>query len=131
MLLVVYILTYGSTYAPLGWTLPAEAYTTANRSKGVALATAFLWLCNFAVGVSVPPMVESAGYGTYVFFAVMCFLAGLWAFFFVPETKNRSLEELAVVFKDNSAEEEKELLAQALQSMRRNSAQAVGTGQIE
>ncbi|KAG9770677.1 hexose carrier protein, partial [Aureobasidium melanogenum] len=121
----IYILTYGSTYAPLGWTLPAEAYTTANRSKGVALATACLWLSNFAIGVAVPPMVEDAGYGTYVFFALMCLLAGIWAYLFVPETKGRSLEELAVVFKDNSATQERALLGQALQQARTASVNAV------
>ena len=124
-ILVVYILTYGSTYAPLGWTLPAEDYTTATRSRGVALATACLWLCNFVIGVAVPPMVEGAGYGTYVFFAVFCFAAGVWAYLLVPETKNRALEELAVVFKDPSVQEEKALLAKALSDTKRASRASV------
>lgn len=120
---VVYILTYGSTYAPLGWALPPEVFTNANRAKGVALSTASLWLWNFVIGVSVPPMIESAGYGTYVFFAVMCFLAGVWAYFFVPETKGKSLEELSVAFGDASALEEQEMLREATMAVRRDSIQ--------
>ena len=48
----VYILTYGVSYSPLGWALPSEVFSNAQRSKGVALSTATVWLCNFIVGVS-------------------------------------------------------------------------------
>lgn len=75
-------------------------------------------------------MVQSAGFGTYVFFAVMCCLAGFWAYFLVPETKNRSLEELSIVFKDNSAAEERELLEQTLERTRRSSAIVIGGEEI-
>jgi hypothetical protein len=51
-------------------------------------------------------MIEDIGYGTYVFFAVFCFLAAIFSFFFVPETSNLTLEEIDKLFKDNSAQEE-------------------------
>lgn len=47
----VYILTYGVSYSPLGWALPAEVFSNAQRSKGVAISTATVWLSNFIVGV--------------------------------------------------------------------------------
>lgn len=58
-------------------------------------------------------MIESAGFGTYVFFAVMCFLAGCWAVLLVPETKGLSLEELANVFNDTSGDEEQRMMREA------------------
>lgn len=61
----VYMLVYGVSYCPLGWALPAEVFSTAQRSKGVALSTATVWICNFVIGVAVPPMLEQAGYGKY------------------------------------------------------------------
>lgn len=87
------------------------------------MSTATIWLCNFIVGVSVPPMIESAGFGTYVFFGIMCGLAGVWAYFFVPETKGLTLEELGHVFGDDSGKEEKEVMQVAAMNARRGSAQ--------
>ncbi|WZH40763.1 general substrate transporter [Fusarium acuminatum] len=101
-----FILIYGVSYAPLGWALPAEVFPNASRSKGVALATATVWLFNFIVGVATPPMIESIGFGVYVFFGSWCFLAGAWAFFLVPETKGKTLEQMDDVFGDHAAQEE-------------------------
>lgn len=112
----LFILSYGVSYSPLGWALPAEVYSTATRSKGVALSTCVIWLCDFIVGISVPSMMDNIGYGTYVFFAVMCFLAGVWATLLVPETSGKSLEELDDVFGDTSAQEERDLVAEVIGS---------------
>jgi hypothetical protein len=54
-------------------------------------------------GLITPPLVQNTGYGAYVFFAVFCVLAGIWTYFFVPETKGRTLEQMDHVFKDNSS----------------------------
>lgn len=42
----LFMFFYGVSYSPLGWCLPSEVYSTALRSKGVALATATVWFCN-------------------------------------------------------------------------------------
>ncbi|THY80684.1 hexose carrier protein [Aureobasidium pullulans] len=109
----LFIMIYGVSYAPLGWCLPSEVFPNALRSKGVAVSTATVWLCNFIVGVATPPMLENIGFGTYVFFAVFCFLAGVWAYFLVPETRGRTLEQMDEAFGDTSGQEEKELMKQA------------------
>lgn len=112
----VFILAYGVSYSPLGWALPSEVFSTANRSKGVALASCTVWLCDFVVGISIPSMMENIGYRTYIFFAVMCFLAGVWAILLVPETSGKTLEEMDAVFGDTSGQEERELARQAVYS---------------
>ncbi|KAH0264819.1 hexose carrier protein, partial [Aureobasidium melanogenum] len=109
----LFIMIYGVSYSPLGWCLPSEIFPNALRSKGVAVSTATVWLCNFIVGVATPPMIENIGFGTYVFFAAFCFLAGVWAYFLVPETRGRTLEQMDEAFGDNSGQEEKELMKQS------------------
>ncbi|KAG9516337.1 hexose carrier protein, partial [Aureobasidium melanogenum] len=109
----LFIMIYGVSYSPLGWCLPSEVFPNALRSKGVAVSTATVWLCNFIVGVATPPMIENIGFGTYVFFAAFCFLAGVGAYFLVPETRGRTLEQMDEAFGDNSGQEEKELMKQA------------------
>lgn len=70
-------------------------------------------------------MIENAGYGTYVFFAIMCILAAIWAFFLVPETKGKTLEEMDDVFGDSTAHEEREVMAEVLRSGETRTADAV------
>lgn len=107
----LFILTYGVSYSSLGWALPSEVFSTANRSKGVALSTCTIWLRDFVVGIFVPSMMANIGYGPFIFFAVMCFLVGIWATFLVPETGGKTLEELDEVFEDTSGQEERDLVA--------------------
>ncbi|KAF4546319.1 putative mfs monosaccharide transporter protein [Lasiodiplodia theobromae] len=121
----VYIIAYGVSYSPLAWALPAEVFSNSTRAKGVALSTATVWLCNFIIGVIVPVMIENAGYGTYVFFAIMCILAAIWAFFLVPETKGKTLEEMDDVFGDSTAHEEREVMAEVLRNGETRTADAV------
>ena len=112
----VFILAYGVSYSPLGWALPSEVFSTANRSKGVALESCVVWLCDFVVGISIPSMIENITYRTYIFFAVMCFLAGVWATLLVPETSGKTLEEMDEVFGDTSGQEERALVGEAIQT---------------
>lgn len=37
-------------------------------------------------------------YGTYIIFAAFCAIGGLFVYFCVPETKNKTLEELDIYF---------------------------------
>jgi hypothetical protein len=38
------------------------------------------------------------GYGTFVFFAAFCFLAAIFSYLLVPETANKTLEQLEMDF---------------------------------
>jgi hypothetical protein len=43
-------------------------------------------------------MISDLGYGAYFFFASILVAMGIWAFFFVPETKGITLEEMDALF---------------------------------
>ncbi|RMY17561.1 hypothetical protein D0865_16769, partial [Hortaea werneckii] len=96
----LFIIIFGASYSPLAWALPPEIFPISIRSKGVALSVSINWLSNFIVGIATPPMFENIGFGTYVFFACFCALAALWAFFLVPETMNKTLEQVDEAFGD-------------------------------
>ncbi|KAJ5662691.1 hypothetical protein N7462_011617 [Penicillium macrosclerotiorum] len=104
--LLFYMIAFGGSWGPVPWALPSEIFPSSLRAKGVAISTCSNWLNNFIIGLITPPLVENTGYGAYVFFAVFCLLSGVWTFFFVPETKGRTLEQMDHVFKDNSNEHE-------------------------
>ncbi|CRG84569.1 putative quinate permease [Talaromyces islandicus] len=99
--LFVYMLAFGASWGPVAWALPSEIFPFMLRAKGVALATCSNWLNNFIIGLITPPLVQKTGFGAYVFFAVFCVLSGVWTFLFVPETKERTLDDMDTLFKDN------------------------------
>ena len=76
------------------------------RAKGVALSTCSNWLNNFIIGLITPPLVQNTGFGAYVFFAIFCLISLIWTFYFVPETRGRTLEAMDHVFKDIIGENE-------------------------
>ncbi|KAL8853961.1 MAG: hypothetical protein Q9221_001269 [Calogaya cf. arnoldii] len=105
-LLLFYMLSFGATWGPVPWAMPSEIFPSSLRAKGVALSTCSNWFNNFIIGLITPPLVQNTGFGAYTFFAVFCLLSFVWTFFFVPETRGRTLEQMDHVFKDISSEEE-------------------------
>jgi hypothetical protein len=57
---------------------------------------------NFVIGLTTRDMLASMKYGTYIFFAAFCAGGGLFVWLCVPETKNKTLEELDVYFGGNA-----------------------------
>ncbi|POR36844.1 Uncharacterized protein TPAR_02970 [Tolypocladium paradoxum] len=104
--LLFFMLTYGATWGPIPWAMPAEIFPASLRAKGMAYATMSNWFNNFIIGLITPPLIQNTGYGTYVFFCVFCLFSLIWSYFVVPETNGRTLEQMDDVFKDNTAEEE-------------------------
>lgn len=113
----LYVLTYGCSYGPLAWILPAEVFPSSKRAKGVGAATAMIWLSNFIIGVIVPEMIITIGWGTFLFFGLFCLAAAVFSFFLVPETSNKSLEQIAAIFKDGSGPQETEIQCRIAQEI--------------
>jgi MFS family permease len=103
----VYDVNFSYSFAPIGWVLPSEIFNLANRSKAMSITTSATWMCNFIIGLVTPDMLDTIGYGTYIFFAAFCLLAFAFTYFFVPETRGKSLEDMDVVFGDTAAHDDK------------------------
>ncbi|KAF2742853.1 general substrate transporter [Sporormia fimetaria CBS 119925] len=96
--LFTYIAFFGATWLPLPWLYPAEVNPIKTRAKANAVSTCTNWLFNFAIVMITPVMIDGIGWGTYLFFACTnaCFIPAIY--FFFPETKQRSLEEIDIIF---------------------------------
>lgn len=93
-----YIFFFATTWGPGAWVLIGEIFPLPIRAKGVALSTASNWFWNFVIGFITPYMVD-AEYGNLkakVFFVwgATCTACVVFAYFFVPETKGLSLEQV-------------------------------------
>ena len=47
---------------------------------------------------ALPYIFTSFGYGTWFFFACWMLIASAWAFFFLPETKGVTIEQMDLIF---------------------------------
>lgn len=64
---------------------------------------------NFIVGQVTPDMLTHMKYGTYIFFGALTTLGAAFIWFYFPETKGLSLEEMDILFGSvGTAEREKE-----------------------
>lgn len=102
--LFLYMCFFGATWLPLPWLYPAEISPVKTRARANAISTCSNWLFNFTVVMVTPVMIQHVRWGTYLFFAAMnaSFLPVIWLFY--PETANRSLEEIDLIFAKGYAE---------------------------
>lgn len=96
--LFLYMAAFGAAWLPLPWLYPAELSPIKTRAKANAVSTCSNWLFNFTVVMITPVMVAHIGWGTYLLFAALnaSFIPVIWLFY--PETANRSLEEIDLIF---------------------------------
>ncbi|CAO3588953.1 unnamed protein product [Absidia cylindrospora] len=97
---MIYVCTFGISWACTDWLYVAEIFPLRARAKGMSLAVGSNWLSNFCIGLWTPHMLESIGFGTYVFYAAFNVIAFFIVYFFFVETKGKSLEEIDELFGD-------------------------------
>lgn len=64
----------------------------------MVFTTCVQWLAQFIIVYSNPYMMADITYGTFLFFGASLVLGFLVVFFFMPETKGLSLEEMDILF---------------------------------
>ena len=105
----IYIAGFASTWGPAAWVVCGEIFPLAIRAKALSLCVASNWLWNFGIGYATPYLVNTgpgnAGLGTKVFFiwTGTCFCCAVFAYFFIYETKNLSLEEVDELYAQTTA----------------------------
>ncbi|MBN1542828.1 sugar porter family MFS transporter [candidate division KSB1 bacterium] len=93
--MLLYIACFAFSFGPVVWTLLSEIYPTTVRGTAMSIATFSLWTGTFIIGQTVPWMLENWGPpSTFWLFALMCVPAFLITWKLVPETKNKTLEEI-------------------------------------
>ncbi|KAI0126290.1 general substrate transporter [Xylariales sp. AK1849] len=94
----LFVIHFGYSWGPCAWIIVAEIWPLSSRPYGVSLGASSNWMNNFIVGQVTPDMLQSIGYGTYILFGILTTLGAGFVWFFVPETKRLTLEEMDVIF---------------------------------
>jgi len=101
MSMLVYIAGFALSWGPVTWVLLSEIFPNQIRGKAMAVAVAAQWIANYLVSSTFPflnknpYLVKIFHHGfAYFIYGIMSILAALFVWALVPETKNRSLEQM-------------------------------------
>ena len=95
VLMLVNVMLYSLSLAPLFWVVLSEIYP--NRIRGAAMSIGAMahWLANFALTFSFPTIKENIGWANnFWLYGLICFIGFLVLFRFLPETKGKTLEDI-------------------------------------
>ncbi|KAJ7661540.1 monosaccharide importer [Mycena polygramma] len=110
-----YIAFFATSWGPVAWVVTGEIFPLNIRAKGMSLSVASNWLWNFGIGYATPYLVDTSTKGqpngvataslhVKVFFiwGSTCLGCLIFTYFFVPETKGLSLEQIDLLYKESS-----------------------------
>src|SRR6185312_14950573 len=87
---------YAMSLAPVTWVLISEIFPNRVRASAVSVSVAALWVASFILTYSFPFLNSTLGTaGTFLLYGGICVAGGVFVVLKVPETKNRSLEQMA------------------------------------
>ena len=120
LLMLIFVICFTSAFAfsmgPIPWIMIPELFPTYLRGRATGICTVFLWGTNWAIGQFTPVMINDlGGMGTFLVFAGTNLLCFIGVITFVPETKDKSLEEIEQLFlppvsKDKASAEQQRLV---------------------
>lgn len=97
ILTLIFIAIYATTLAPVTWVLISEIFPNRIRGIAVSAATTLLWMACFGVTYVFPVLVNyfrEQIHITFLIFSGICFVYFLFLLKFIPETRNKSLEQI-------------------------------------
>lgn len=93
--LAAYITSFAISLGPIGWILISEVFPLKIRGLSMSVCAVLNFIFNFFVVSSFPIMLHRAGGAvTFGIFGVASLLCIFFVYFYVPETKNISLEKI-------------------------------------
>ncbi|KXL51444.1 hypothetical protein M433DRAFT_60452 [Acidomyces richmondensis BFW] len=97
--LIIYEIFFGS-YACLTWVIPAEVYPTYLRSYGMTTSDGWLFLSSFIVTYNFSAMQKAMTKTGLAlgFYGGIAVIGWFYQVFFMPETKDKTLEEIDLIF---------------------------------
>jgi SP family arabinose:H+ symporter-like MFS transporter len=94
-LILIYLAFFSSCIGPVFWTLAPEIFPNDVRGKAMTVPVLVQWVANAIVVLFFPYAFHVIGKATtFGFLALMALAQGIVTWLFVPETRNKRLEEI-------------------------------------
>ncbi|KAJ6303053.1 hypothetical protein OIU77_017016 [Salix suchowensis] len=94
ILICVFVSGFAWSWGPLGWLIPSEIFPLETRSAGFFFAVSMNMFCTFLVAQAFLTMLCHMRSGIFFFFAAWIVVMGIFAIFFLPETKGIPIDEM-------------------------------------
>jgi len=89
----LFIGSFALSFGPLSWLIISEVFPLKFRGLGMSIGAFILWSATALVNYSFLKIVDVLTLaGTFWAFGIMGILSAIWGFFYIPETKGKSLE---------------------------------------
>ncbi len=96
---IVYAAFFMMSWGPICWVLIAEIFPNTIRGKAIAIAVAFQWIFNYIISSTFPALYDFSPMFAYSLYGIICVLAALFVWRWVPETKGKTLEDMSKLWK--------------------------------
>lgn len=98
---IVYAAFFMMSWGPICWVLIAEIFPNTIRGKAIAIAVAFQWIFNYIISSTFPALYDFSPMFAYSLYGIICVLAAIFVWRWVPETKGKTLEEMSKLWRKN------------------------------
>jgi len=98
----IYVGSFCLSIGPMAWMVSAEIFPDFLHANAGSVGTLATWASNLTVGLAYPSIVDGMGNYAFTVFAVLNLFFVLFVRFRVPETANKSIEDIQKVFQKNS-----------------------------
>jgi SP family xylose:H+ symportor-like MFS transporter len=105
--LLLFMASFSISWGPIVWVLLSEIFPNKIRSLALAISVFIQWIANFVVTQVFPSLVENQWLKThfngafpFYLFSIICLISLLFVWKNVPETKNKSLEQMEGIWKN-------------------------------
>ncbi|WP_277213208.1 sugar porter family MFS transporter [Isoptericola croceus] len=90
----LFVVFFGMSWGPAVWVLLGEMFNNKIRGTALGIAAAAQWLANFAISSSFPTMADVGLWFAYGFYTLAALASLFFVLRFVPETRNKELEDM-------------------------------------
>ncbi|KAH9489110.1 hypothetical protein Btru_042220 [Bulinus truncatus] len=105
--MAVFVFAFAPGLGPMPWTITSEIYPLWARSTCNSLSACTAWVCNLIISFTFLTMTEHITiHGTFWLFAAITVVGVVFMVLLLPETKNKTLEEVEQLFMTSRQREE-------------------------
>jgi sugar porter (SP) family MFS transporter len=95
VMVLLNVMLYSLSLAPLFWVVLSEIYPNRIRGAAMSIGATAHWIANFLLTFSFPAIKQTIGWANnFWLYGLICLLGFIVLFFFLPETKGKSLEDI-------------------------------------
>lgn len=95
VVMLTYVIGFALGLGPIPFIVVSEIFRQEPRAAAMSFSLAFNWICNFILMLTFRFIQKGIEEYTYIIFVVILIASIVFIFFFVPETKNRTFDDIA------------------------------------